>query len=99
MTPATRPASAGDSLLGVTLAQAFMGMVYGPCVDMLWEAGEIASAVYEDRRTNDSGNFVLGVKKSLAGVFARTSEQTIAELEHTLFRPFQPAPALMFSKI
>lgn len=99
MTPATKPASTGDSLFGMALAQAFMGMVYGPCADLLWEAGEIADAVCEDRRTNDKGNFVLGVKNSLAGAFARTSEQTIAEIERSFFRPFQPAPALAFSKI
>ena len=57
MTPVNKPASPGDSLLGVALAQAFMGVVYGPCASMLWETGEIASAVYEDRRVNDSGNF------------------------------------------
>jgi hypothetical protein len=82
----------------MTLAQAFMGMVYGACADMLWEAGEIASAVCEDRRTNDSG-IVLGVKNSLAGVFARSSQQTIAEAERAFFRPFQPAYAPAFSKM
>lgn len=99
MTPVNKPASPGDSLLGVALAQAFMGVVYGPCVHMLWEAGEIASAVYEDRRGNDSGNFFLGVKNSLAGAFARASEQTVAEFERSFFRPFQPAYAPAFSKI
>ena len=93
VTPANKPVSAGDSLFGMALAQAFMGVVYGPCASMLWEAGETASAVCEDRRTNDSGNSVMGVKNSLAGAFARTSEQTIAEFERVLFRPFHPACA------
>jgi hypothetical protein len=99
VTPANKPVTAGDSLFGMTLAQAFMGVVYGPCASMLWEAGEIASAVYEDRRGNDSGNFFLGVKNSLAGAFARASEQTVAEFERAFFRPFQPAYAPAFSKI
>jgi hypothetical protein len=99
VTPANKPVTAGDSLFGMALAQAFMGVVYGPCASMLWEAGEIASAVCEDRRANDRSNSVMGVKKSLAGIFARSSEQTIAEAERAFFRPFQPACAPAFSKI
>ena len=102
MTPATKPASTGDSLFGMALAQAFMGLVYGPCANLLWEAGEIASVVCEDRRTNVKGSFSLGVKNSLAGIFTRTTEsamETIAEIEHALFQPLQPAPALAFRKI
>lgn len=90
--PATKPASTGDSLFGMALAQAFMGMVYGPCADLLWEAGEIASAVCEDRRTNN-GSFSLGVKQSLAGIFTRTTEKSPAEMERDFFRPLQPAMA------
>lgn len=100
MPPATKPASTGDSLFGMALAQAFMGLVYGPCANLLWEAGEIASAVCEDRRTNVKGSFSLGVKQSLAGIFTRTTtEQSLAEMERAFFQPFQPAQALAFSKI
>jgi hypothetical protein len=93
MTPSTKPLSTGDSPFGMALAQAFMGVVFGPCVDMIWETGEIASAMREDRRTNDSGNFKLGDKKSLAGIFTRNSEQSLAEWEHTIFRPSRPEMA------
>ena len=99
MTPATKPASTGDSLFGMALAQAFMGLVYGPCANLLWEAGEIASVVCEDRRTNVKGSFSLGVKNSLAGIFTRTTEQSLAEFERSFFAPLQPAPALAFHKI
>ena len=98
MPPSAKPVSSSDSLLGMSLAQAFMGLVYGPCADLLWEAGEIASAVCEDRRTNE-GNFVMGVKKSLDGIFTRSSTQSLGEFEQAFFRPLQPAPALAFSKI
>ncbi len=85
-----KPVSSGDSLLGMALAQAFTGLVYGPVVDMCWETAEIASAVREDRKpANDQpASFALGEKKSLGGIFARSSvEQSIAEMERAFFRP------------
>lgn len=91
----SKPSSSGDTLFGMALAQAFMGLVYGPCVDMCWEACEIASAVREDRKpANDqSAPFELGAKKSLGGIFARSSvEQSIAEMERAFFRPAASTP-------
>lgn len=70
-----RPANS-ESLFGMALAQAFLGFVHGPLVEQLWEAGEVASAVYEDRYQEKRTNgrvYDLGVKKSLADDFARTS--------------------------
>lgn len=78
----------------MALAQAFTGLVFGPVVDMCWEACEIASAVREDRRpANDQpSSFALGEKKSLGGIFARSSvEQSLAEMERAFFRPLAPA--------
>ena len=94
--PSLKPASGGDSFLGVALSQAFMGMVYGPGLETAWEACEVADAVYTDRRTNDNGNFELGAKKGLGGIFTRVSnsQQSPAEIEHDFFRPVsQPAAA------
>lgn len=78
-----------DSLFGMALAQAFVGVVLGPAAHAAWEAGEIASAVRDDRRTNGDNGFKLGVKNSLGGIFTRTShpEKTLAERERETFRP------------
>ncbi len=85
---ANRPTTQTDSLFGMALTQAFMGFAFGADVDMAFEAGEIASAVYVDRRTNgNKGNFQLGVNNSLQGMFTRSAHQTLAEMERETFRP------------
>lgn len=91
--------SSTDSFFGMALAQAFMGMVYGPCADQIWDAGETLSAIYEDRydqkRTNGRGVYELGKKSSLAECFTRMTEKTVAELERLSFRPsYAPAHTL-----
>lgn len=98
--PSRSSHSGTDSFFGMALAQAFTGMVYGPCADQIWDAGETLSAIYEDRcdqkRTNGRGvcEFELGVKKSLAETFTRMTEKTMAEMERLTFRPsYQAAPA------
>lgn len=88
--PLSKPSSSGDSLFGMALAQAFTGLVYGPGVDLCWEAAEIASAVREDRKpaNRNESPFELGAKKSLGGIFAcSTVEQSLAEMERAFFRP------------
>lgn len=70
--------SATDSLFGMALAQAFLGVAYGPCIDLAWEAGEVCSALYEDsleskKRTNGRGVYALGDKGKLAGTFTRNT--------------------------
>ena len=90
MIPHSKPSSSGDSLFGMALAQAFMGLAYGPCVDMAWEAAEISSAVREDRKPANinAAPFELGVNKSLGDIFGRTTtEQSPAEMERAFFRP------------
>lgn len=93
------PQSGSDSLLGMALAQSFMGMVCGAGAEQIWDAGETVSAVYEDRydqkRTNGRGVFQLGVEKSLAGIFTRISRITVAEQERASFRP-SSAPRCAF---
>lgn len=87
--------TAADSLFGMALSQAFMGFAFGADVSNVWEAGELASAVREDRtktktRANDGNGFKLGVKQGLTDVFAglhQTAKQTIAEIEHNTFTP------------
>lgn len=88
--------SSTDSFFGMALVQAFTGMVYGDCVDQIWDAGETLSATYEDRydqkRTNGRGVYELGKKSNLAECFTRMTENTVAELEHFAFRPsYTPA--------
>ncbi len=74
--------TATDSLFGMALCQAFMGMAFGTGVEQAWEVAEVANEVYEDR-------YRLGQKKSLSNDFARKS---IAETERETFRPsFKPA--------
>lgn len=97
--PLPKPSSSGDSLFGMALAQAFMGLVYGPGVDLCWEAAEIASAVREDRKpaNDDRAPFELGARKSLGGIFTRSTEQSPAEMERAFFRPLlQPDRAFRF---
>lgn len=86
------PQSNSDSFFGMALAQAFTGMVYGADVYAICNAGTALSAIHEDRcdqkRTNGRGGvYELGIKKSLAGDFARMTERTIAEKERDSFRP------------
>lgn len=99
----TQKTGSTDSLFGMALAQAFTGLAFGIGVEQLWEAGEMASAVHEDRyaakaqtRTNDQ-SFELGVRKSLSGVFAglhQSARQTIAEMDRATFKPsFAAAPS------
>lgn len=88
-----------DSLFGMALAQAFTGLAFGIDAEQLWEAGEIASAVRDDRtaataqkRTNGL-SFELGVKNSLTGVFAGL-RQSLGEMDRATFRPaFAPSPS------
>lgn len=99
MNPLSKPSSSGDSLFGMALAQAFMGLVYGPGVELAWEAAEIGSAVREDRKpaNTNAAPFQLGAAKSLGGIFARsTTEQSPAEMERDFFRPLQPARGFGF---
>lgn len=84
-----------DSIFGMALAQTFMGFAFGADASAIWEAGEVTSAVREDRmktntRTNAGNGFKLGVKQGLTDVFAglhQTAKQTIAEIEHNTFKP------------
>lgn len=90
--------SSADSFLGMALAQAFTGMVFGPVAEHICAAGETLSAIYEDRcdqkRTNGRGVYELGNKRSLADSFTRMTEKTIAEMDRMTFRPsFAPARA------
>jgi len=93
MKTSSLPQSKGDSLFGMALAQAFMGMAFGPCAEQVWEAAENVSAVYEDRcskkkAANGPNAFQLGEKKTLGGTFARMAEQTIAEMERVTLQTF-----------
>lgn len=88
----TRKTSATDSLFGMALAQAFTGLAFGVDAASLWEAGEVASAIHQDRmeakaqkRTNGM-DFTLGVKQSLSGIFSGL-HQSLGESEHALFKP------------
>ncbi len=91
----TQKARTTDSLFGMALAQAFTGLAFGAGVEQLWEAGEMASAVHQDRAAAKAQNrmderFELGVKKSLSGVFAGLHQgiaQTIAEMDRATFKP------------
>jgi hypothetical protein len=75
-----------DSLFGIALAQAFMGAVFGLAVDTGWEATEIASTVYEDRKPP---SFTLGQKNSLTGIFANGGQ----DWKDILMPRPAPAPA------
>ncbi|PZO87989.1 MAG: hypothetical protein DI626_02805 [Micavibrio aeruginosavorus] len=99
-----KPVSASDSFFGMALAQAFMGVAFGPCADAMWEAGEIADAVYEDRKvkkTANGGQYQLGVKNCLAEAFTRTTAPAAPSVamnaERPLWtpvlKPFAPAMA------
>ena len=106
MKPSTKLNSGkSDSFFGLALAQAFMGFAFGPVAEEIWDAGETLSAIHEDRydqkRTNGRGVnesvFELGMKKSLAGAFARITDlQSMAEQDRATFRPSYgfSAPAL-----
>ena len=78
MKPSANPTSNSDSLFGMALAQAFIGVAFGVGAEQIWDAGEAASAAYVDRtvtqRTNGNGNFTLGVKNSLADGFTRMAQ-------------------------
>lgn len=85
-----KPISNSDSFFGMALAQAFMGFCYGPVFDQAWDAGEMASAYYEDRnaastQAANGGKYNLGVRKSLAGDFARSSHAFSTKAQ----RPFE----------
>ncbi len=93
-TNATKPApGTTDSLFGMVLAQAFTAFAYGPLIDQIWDAAEIASEAYEDRmvskkRTNGRV-FELGVSSGLAGDFGRMATGWADSRGH---RPFFAAP-------
>ncbi len=96
--PNAKRYSAADSFVGMSLCSAFMGWAYGPNVELAFEAGEAASAVWEDRRAKDGKkDFQLGVNNAIGDIFARCSGQSplqsIAEMEHNFFRPAAPAMA------
>jgi hypothetical protein len=91
--------SSSDSFFGMALASAFTGMVFGSGADLICDAGQTLSAVYEDRydqkRTNGRGVYELGNKQSLADAFARMTEKTPAEMDRAAFRPsYAPAMGL-----
>lgn len=93
MKTSSLPQSKSDSLFGMALAQAFMGMAFGTGIDHAWEAAETASVVYEDRRqqkpANDRNTYKLGEKKSLTGTFGLSmTGQTMAEMERATLRSF-----------
>lgn len=93
MKTSSLPQSKTDSVFGMALAQAFTGMVCGVGVDQAWEAAEITSAVYEDRRqqkpANDRNKYKLGEKKSLGATFGFSmTGQTMAEMERATLRSF-----------
>lgn len=79
--PAQRPSSS-DSLFGMALAQAFTAMVLGPAADLIWEAGEVASIVHEDRTVKRTNGRVyeMGVKRSLMEDFARPAQDWAARV-------------------
>jgi hypothetical protein len=90
--PSSNPSSAkSDSFFGMALAQAFTGFALGPVAEMIWDAGETLSAVYEDRfeqkRTNGRGVYVLGERNSLGGAFACFTEKTLSEQDRATFTP------------
>lgn len=90
-------ASSTDSFFGMALAQVFMGHVFGEGLNDLWDAGEIASAIHEDRfeakRTNHRV-YDLGVRLSLAGDFTRISmgEPKPTQWRELTARWMTPAP-------
>ncbi len=94
-----------DSFFGMALAQAFTGFALGPVAELIWDAGETLSAIYEDRfeqkRTNGLGVYVLGESNSLGGAFT-CSTSTLAEQDRATFKPsMQPsygfsAPSMAF---
>jgi hypothetical protein len=84
--------SSTDSFFGMALAQAFTGLAFGVDAECIWEAGEVASAIHQDRveakaqkRTNGM-DFTLGVKQSLSGIFSGL-HQSLGETEHAFFKP------------
>ena len=97
-----RPVSNSDSFFGMALAQAFLGLCYGPVFDQAWDAGEMASAVYEDRNVASThaangGKYNLGVKKSLAGDFARSSYPFEAHPPRPFDIAFRPSMSPAFA--
>ncbi len=95
--------SPSDSFFGVALAQAFLGAAFGPAIDHIWDAGEMCSAVYEERvaskRTNGRSVYELGVRGTLAGTFTRNTREKNPLLQfftaESFLRP-SGTPALAF---
>lgn len=82
------PPSDSDSFFGMALAQAFLGFAYGPVADQIWDAGEISSAVYADRKGGNGAmraNHVLGRGGILMDGFARAAD--IPPLTGQICRP------------
>jgi hypothetical protein len=92
-----KQASKGDSLFGMALAQTFTAMVLGPVADIVWEAAEISSAIYEDRmEARKKSSNAQGEKlASITDFFNNLDKKTIAEREQAMFRPSY-APAFAF---
>lgn len=89
--------TSSDSLFGMALTQAFTALVLGPAADLLWEAGEIASTIYEDRTSKRTNGRVyeMGVKRSLSEDFARPAQDWAARIMP--MAPLRKAEARAFS--
>ena len=80
-----------DSLFGLALSEAFMGVVWGPGAYIAMEASEAAMEIYDDRRDDKQISrtdmaFELGAKdRKLTGAFAGASSSpaTPAPLDWT----------------
>lgn len=97
--------SATDSIFGMALTQACLGVAFGPEVSDAWEAAETASAFYTDRYSSSvakadraNGAIELGVKNTLGPVFGRqTRPAPDVDLKDII--PFwQKEPALRRSR-
>lgn len=66
-----KPTTATDSLFGMMLATAFIGVAYGAGAETAFKSIETASDIYDDRRPA----FKLGDKNSLGGIFTRQSAE------------------------
>lgn len=103
-TNATKPApTTTDSLFGMVLAQAFTAFAYGPLIDQVWDAAEVASEAYEDRMASkkraNGRVFELGVSSAIAEDFGRMATGSADSRCHRpLFAPVETrdwaAPAL-----
>lgn len=88
----TQKTTSTDSFFGMALVQAFTGLAYGVDAECIWEAGEVASEVYQDRmgarnqKRTDGMGFQLGVKQSLSGIFSGL-HQSLGEAERAIFKP------------